>query len=128
MRGEQFLTSPQHFALVYSKGQSWASRYLVLRAVSNELSFSRYGFSISKKVGNAVVRNKLKRRFREIMRILPLKTGYDLVFIVRPAAAAIGYWDMRKAAMELLTRSRLLAPGEQPETMVNIKTAGEPAS
>lgn len=115
MRGEQYLTKPQHFALVYANGQSWASRYLVLRALRNGLSLSRYGFSVSRKVGNAVTRNKLKRRLREIIRVTPLKTGYDLVFIVRPAASATSFWEMRQAVMELLSRSRLL--GSQPEAV-----------
>jgi ribonuclease P protein component len=112
MRGEQYLTKPPQYALVYSKGNSWASRWLVMKTISNGQQLSRYGFSVSRKVGNAVVRNTVKRRFREIMRATPLKSGYDMVFIVRPATATTDYWNLKKAVEDLLSRARLLRIGE----------------
>ncbi len=108
MRGEEYLTKPQQFALVYSKGNSWASSLLAMRALPNGLAWSRYGFSVSKRVGKAVTRNKVKRRLREILRITPLKAGWDIVFIARPAVAAADYAGLKKATEGLLSRARLL--------------------
>ncbi len=114
MRGEQFLTKPPQYALVYSKGNSCASNLLVLKTIRTGRPLSRYGFSVSKKVGNAVVRNRIKRRLREILRETTLKDGHDIIFIVRPAASAIGYQELRKAVADLLSRARLLGNHEEP--------------
>ncbi len=114
MRREQYLTKPPQYALVYSKGNSWASQFLVLKAIRNGRPLSRYGFSVSKKVGNAVVRNRSKRRMREILRATTLKPGHDIIFVVRPAAAAISYEELRKAVTDLLSRARLSGNDEQP--------------
>ena len=120
MRGEQHLTKPQQYTLVYNKGSSWASQWLVMKTMANGLTLSRYGFSVSRKVGGAVVRNKIKRWLREIMRVMPLKAGYDIVFIVRPAAAAASYWNFKQAAENLLSRAHLLQP-----VLAKSKTDGE---
>ena len=113
MRGEQYLTKPPQYALVYSKGSSLASKLLVLKTVGNGMPLSRYGFSVSRKVGNAVVRNRVKRWLREILRATTLKTGRDIIFIVRPAASATDYWELRKAVADLLSRARLLGNREE---------------
>lgn len=108
MRGEEHLTKPQQYALVYSNGGSWASSLLVMRALPNSLSLSRYGFSISKRVGKAVIRNKVKRWLREILPKMLLKPGWDIIFIARPAAAAADYASLKKAVEGLLSRAGLL--------------------
>ena len=112
MRGEEYLTKPQQYALVYSKGSSWVSNLVVMRALPNGLTLSRYGFSVSKRVGKAVTRNKVKRRLREILRIMPLKSGYDIVFIARPAATA-DYVSLKRTVEDLLSRARLLETDEE---------------
>ena len=123
MRGEEYLTKPQQYALVYSKGSSWASNLVVMRALPNGLTLSRYGFSVSKRVGKAVTRNKVKRRLREILRIMPLKSGYDIVFIARPAATA-DYVSLKRTVEDLLSRARLLETDEEHGFRAEVK-AGE---
>ena len=111
MRSQEHLTRSQQFARVYSRGGTWVSHLLVLRALPNELNHSRYGFSISKRVGNAVTRNRIKRQLREIMRQAPLEPAWDIVFIVRPRAAAADYSALNKAAESLLKKAGLMRTG-----------------
>ena len=78
------------FDRVYAAEYFAADRTLVIRARRNGLAVSRLGLSLSKRVGNAVIRNQWKRRIREAFRRLQneLPTGLDLV--VRPRKAARG--------------------------------------
>ncbi len=108
MRGEQYLTESRQYALVYSKGASWVSHVVVMKALPNNLALSRYGFSVSQRVGNAVTRNKIKRRLREILRVMPLKAGWDIVFVARQAAASTDYARLKKVIEDLLSRAGLL--------------------
>ena len=107
MNKENRLTKPQQYASVYRKGSSRASTLLVMRALPNGLTVSRFGFSVSKKVGGAVVRNHIKRLLREIIRVMPVKPARDIVFIVRPPAAA-DFATLKKAVEALLSREGLL--------------------
>ena len=124
MRGEEYLTKPQQYALVYSQGSSWASNLVVIKALPNSLTLSRYGFSVSKRVGKAVTRNRVKRLFREILRVMPLKSGWDIIFIVRPAAGVAGYASLKRAVEGLLSRARLLETKEEPGFLAEVKAGG----
>jgi ribonuclease P protein component len=108
MRREEYLTKSEQFAVVYSKGSSWANSLIVMKALTNGLTLTRYGFSVSKRVGKAVTRNRAKRLLREILRLKPLKPGWDIIFIVRPGAANANYATLEKSVESLLFRAQLL--------------------
>jgi len=103
----RYLTKPEQYALVYNKGSSWISSLVVMKVLPNGLSLSRYGFSVSRRVGKAVVRNRVKRLLREILRQAPLQPGQDIVFIARPAAATADYASLEKSVNSLLSRAQL---------------------
>jgi ribonuclease P protein component len=109
MRGKEYLTKSGQYTLVYDKGSSWASDLIVMKALPNGLELSRYGLSVSRRVGKAVVRNRLKRQLREILRSAPFKPGRDIIFIARPRAAAASFAGLEKSVQGLLARAKILA-------------------
>ena len=121
MKKEQRLTSPRQYESVYRKGSSRASDLLVLRALPNGLPISRFGFSVSKRVGGAVVRNRTKRRLREIVTALRVKPSRDIVFIARPPAADADFAALKKTAETLLAREGLVDTGQTPVPSSNVK-------
>jgi len=108
MRGREYLTKSEQYAVVYEKGSSWANGKLVMKALPNGLAWSRYGFSVGRRVGGAVVRNRVKRRLREVLRSAPLEPGWDIIFIARPPAAAADFAGLGKSVGGLLSRAKLL--------------------
>jgi ribonuclease P protein component len=102
------LRARKDFVSVYRKGRAWVSQFLVLRALPNDLPHHRCGFVVSKRVGKAVVRNRLKRRLREGLRPLAVQPGWDVIFLARPLAARASYHELREAIANLLSRARLL--------------------
>jgi ribonuclease P protein component len=108
MRGER-LKKPEQFKAVYTQGNTQADRLLVLKSLANHLEYCRCGISINKRVGKAVVRNRIKRKLREILRLNPLDNGWDIVLIVRNPAAESDYRQLEKSVVGLLSRAKILA-------------------
>lgn len=112
MRGEKFLTEPRQYERVYSQGVSRTSGPVVMKVMPNGMDISRYGISVSRRVGNAVTRNKVKRRFREILRLAVFKPGWDMVFIARASAAACDYQGLAENIISLLRKGKISQAGE----------------
>ncbi len=90
----------------------------MIRPRANGLPHNRYGFVTSRAVGKAVVRNKVRRRLREAVRLLALKDGWDVVVIARRSAADATYREMRESLASLLARANVMATAgadEAPE-------------
>jgi ribonuclease P protein component len=109
MKESRALTKRAQYVLVYQQGKVWADSLLVMKALPNGLSLSRYGFSVTKKVGKAVQRNRLKRLLREIVRLQVLKPGWDIVFIARREAVAADFHQLERAVTKLLAQAQLYA-------------------
>ncbi len=103
------LRKRRDFSYTYKKGKSLSNSCLVLVYRNNGLDVSRVGFSISKKYGNAVERNKIKRRLKEIYRkrICDIRPGYDLIFIVRISAKGASFARLGNQMNNLLKRAGL---------------------
>lgn len=91
------------FQKVYDTGRSYANRQLVMYAVPNGSEETRIGISVSKKVGNSVVRHHLTRLIREIFRLNRenIRRGLDIVVVVRVAAKASNYKQLEGAFLHL---------------------------
>ena len=111
------LRKPSEFERVRRGGRTWGNALVVLHALRRAGAGepTRCGFAVSRRVGKAAVRNKVRRRLREIVRrALPsLAGGWDLVLVARPAAARACYSAIHSAIDDLVRRSRLSA-AERP--------------
>lgn len=99
------------FDRVFQQGRHNSGRLMAVRAVPNDVALSRYAFAIPKRVGGAVVRNRVRRRLREILRASAVREGFDVVISVRLEAASSSFDALRQELTTLLKRSRLLDGG-----------------
>jgi len=83
------LKKKRDFKKVYNRGKHAAEPLFVVYALVNDLDDNRLGLSVSKKVGGAVVRNRVKRLIRECCRLMDLRAGYDFVVIARTPVGAL---------------------------------------
>ncbi|MCR5608165.1 MAG: ribonuclease P protein component [Lachnospiraceae bacterium] len=99
------IRSSNDFKKVYEEGRSFANKYLVMYVLDKENDTdSRLGVSVSKKVGNSVVRHRLTRLVRESFRLNKdkFKNGLDIVVIVRGGALDRGFFEIENAFMHLI--------------------------
>lgn len=103
MKFSESLKKNEQFREVYKKGRSFANKYLVVYVLENNQQKNYLGISVSKKVGNSVVRHHLARLIRESYRLHEdmFNSGLNIVVLARNSAASISYHEMKSALLHL---------------------------
>ena len=103
MRFSESLKKNHQFQFVYKNGKSYANKYLVMYVKENGIERNRIGISVSKKVGNSVVRHRVTRLVRESYRLheAVFNSGLDIVVVARPNAASVGYEEIESSLLHL---------------------------
>ena len=103
MKNTITLKNHLQFQNVYDSGKSYANKYLVMYVLENQLEYNRIGYTVTKKVGNSVVRHHLKRLLRESYRLSEEKfsSGLDIVIVARNTASSAGFHEIDSAVMHL---------------------------
>ena len=103
MKFTDSLKKNKDFQNVYNNGVSFANRYLVMYVLKNNTENNRIGISVSKKVGNSVIRHHITRLVRESYRLHEdmFDSGLDIVVIARVAARHVGYKEIESAVLHL---------------------------
>ena len=103
MKHSESLKKNMDFQNVYKNGKSYANKYLVMYILENDLNKNRIGISVSKKVGNSVIRHRVTRLIRESYRLQEdvFNSGLDIVIIARSNAHEVGYKEIESALLHL---------------------------
>ncbi|MGX8688319.1 MAG: ribonuclease P protein component [bacterium] len=103
------LKKNEDFKRCYSTGKSYANRYLVLYVCGNGLGRNRIGISVSKKVGNSIVRHRVTRLIRESYRLHEqmFNSGLDMAVVARSAAKDADYHSIEKALLHLSGKAKI---------------------
>lgn len=103
MKHSQSLKKNAEFQNVYQSGRSFANKYLVMYVKENDLGINRIGISVSKKVGNSVVRHRVKRLILESYRLHEdmFNSSLDMVIIARATAKDRTYHEIESAVLHL---------------------------
>ena len=110
MKYAESLKKNHEFRVVYRRGKSLANKYLVVYKYKNNKTYNRIGISVSKKVGNSVVRRRVARLIRESYRLneeVIEKQGWDLIVIARSAANGASYQGISQSLINLLKQHNL---------------------
>ena len=123
MQRRHRISGAKRHSQIHGQGVSLANRLLVVRYLANGLDHSRFAFVVSKRLGNAVTRNRIRRRLREAVRSVPLRGGWDAVLIARRGAQNADYRELSQAARNLLRRSRV-ADGDAQVRAIDRNSSG----
>ena len=114
MKFSESLKKNKDFQNVYSSGKSYANRFFVMYVLENNLKKNRIGISVSKKVGNSVIRHRITRLVRESYRLNEdlFCCGLDLVVVVRVNAKNVNYHQTESALIHLAGLHHILEKRE----------------
>lgn len=105
------------FRRIYRKGKTAVSPYLVLYCQKNRQGKTRLGITVSTKLGKAVIRNRVRRRLREIWRLHRdvLQPGWDIILVARGRAVRSSYQKLDRAYLRALQETGLLITKEKQQ-------------
>ncbi|MBZ0291986.1 MAG: ribonuclease P protein component [Anaerolineae bacterium] len=111
MQRRHRLCRGEDFQRLRREGLAYHYDFIHVRVAQNALDHNRYGFVTSKKLGNAVVRNRIKRVLREVIRHLhpQLRTGFDVMIVARQAIIGQPYAGVARIVEQALKRADLLS-------------------
>lgn len=117
MQFSESLKKNRDFQNVYKNGKSNANRYLVMYVADNGLHQNRLGISVSKKVGNSIVRHRLTRLIRESYRLNEelFPVGKDIVVIARTAAKGRSFGEIESALLHLGRLQKMIHINDKTE-------------
>ena len=115
MRRQHRLASSRSFDYLYKHGAVYKNALLVLYVAKSRIAEPKVGFSVGKKVGGSVQRNRTKRRLREAFdKVLPeVEKGFNYVIVARSGTAERSYDELREATISLLKQAKKLASSEE---------------
>ena len=110
MKYSESLKKTKDFQAVYQSGRSYGNRYLVMYVSRTDTNKNRLGISVSKKVGNSVVRHRITRLIRESYRLNELRfvEGLDLIVVARPGAKGKNFFEIESALLHLAGKQGVL--------------------
>ncbi len=110
MRFSESLKKTEDFKKVYRTGKSYANKRLVMYIRENGSERNRFGISVSKKVGNSVIRHRITRLLRECYRLHEemFHSGWDIVVVARAGAKNASYHEMESALLHLGSLQKIL--------------------
>ena len=105
------------FQTVYHNGQSYGTKLFVMYVMKNSTDRNRLGISVSKKVGNSIIRHRVKRLVHENYRLHEnmFNSGLDIVVIARPSAATANYQEVERALIYLGNRLHIINENNNKE-------------
>lgn len=99
------LKSKKDFDKVYRKGKSFADKVLVMYYLKNQVGYTRVGVSVSSKIGNSVVRHRIKRLIKEVFRVnFQNIQGYDIIFIARTRASEADFVKIKNSMNHIIRK------------------------
>ena len=104
------LTRPQDFAALQSEGTTRSHQLLLVRFLRTDLDTTRFGLSTGRRLGGAVIRNRVRRRLREALRVMApsFQPGWDVLIIARPGLVGADFATLVVALRRILVRGGVL--------------------
>jgi len=109
LKAKNRLKKRKEFAYIYQKGEKYYTNNINLFKVYSKYPTPRIGFSVSNKIGKAVVRNKIKRQLREIVRpLVPRIKNCNLVFMAKPTITELSFIDLKNEVVKILIKGKVI--------------------
>jgi ribonuclease P protein component len=102
------ITKSVDFAITRQRGFVFKDQFIVIFVNANGAPFTQIGLSVSRRVGNAVIRNKVKRRLRTILSLISVAGGVDVLIVARVKVSLAGYKELNRSLFNLTKKAGIV--------------------